>query len=101
MSEPLGTLEVLERAGRRVVVRRGTSETTVNLTLDIDGHGAATVRTGVGLFDHLISSLAHHTQALSARVLPVVRFLSAPVAASIRITSACQPAQVCRQWLPT
>ena len=55
-----GTLEVLERNGRRIVVRRATRETTVTLTLDLDGSGSANVRTGVGFFDHLLSTLAHH-----------------------------------------
>ena len=55
-----GTLEVLERNGRRVVVRRATRETTVSLTLDLDGSVTAAVRTGVGFFDHLLSTLAHH-----------------------------------------
>jgi imidazoleglycerol-phosphate dehydratase len=56
----VGAVEVLERTGRRVVVRRATRETTVALTLDLDGSGSANVRTGVGFFDHLLSTLAHH-----------------------------------------
>jgi imidazoleglycerol-phosphate dehydratase len=55
-----GVFEVLERTGRRVVVRRATRETTVALTLDLDGSGSANVRTGIGFFDHLLSTLAHH-----------------------------------------
>jgi imidazoleglycerol-phosphate dehydratase len=60
VSAPLGEIEVLEQAGRRVVVRRSTRETTVSITLDVDGSGTANVRTGVGFFDHLLSTLAHH-----------------------------------------
>jgi imidazoleglycerol-phosphate dehydratase len=56
----VGAIEVLERTGRRVVVRRTTRETTVALTLNLDGSGVANVRTGVGFFDHLLSTLAHH-----------------------------------------
>ena len=55
-----GELEILERSGRRIAVRRATRETTVALTLDLDGSGSANVRTGVGFFDHLLSTLAHH-----------------------------------------
>ena len=60
MSGQAGTIEVLERDGRRVIVRRATRETTVSLTLDLDGSGTAAVRTGVGFFDHLLTTLAHH-----------------------------------------
>ena len=60
MTGQAGAVEVLERTGRRVVVRRSTRETTVALTLDLDGTGIANVRTGVGFFDHLLSTLAHH-----------------------------------------
>ena len=39
---------------------RETRETQVRLDLDLDGFGHADVKTGVGFFDHLLSSLAHH-----------------------------------------
>jgi len=60
MTTPLGTLEVIEQAGRRVVVRRATRETTVTVALDLDGTGEATIQTGVGFYDHLLTTLAHH-----------------------------------------
>ena len=60
MTGQAGAVEVFEQTGRRVVVRRSTRETTVALTLDLDGSGNAKVRTGVGFFDHLLSTLAHH-----------------------------------------
>jgi imidazoleglycerol-phosphate dehydratase len=41
-------------------VRRVTRETQVHTTLDLDGRGSAQIDTGVGFFDHLLSSLAHH-----------------------------------------
>jgi imidazoleglycerol-phosphate dehydratase len=56
----VGSVEVLERDGRRVGLRRATRETTVELTLDLDGSGGADIETGVGFFDHLLGSLAHH-----------------------------------------
>ena len=40
---------------------RKTTETEVSLTLALDGAGAASVSTGVGFFDHMISSLARHS----------------------------------------
>lgn len=60
MTTPLGALEIIERSGRRVRVKRTTRETTIELTLDLDGSGGAAVATGVGFFDHLLGSLAHH-----------------------------------------
>lgn len=45
---------------RKATCRRSTKETRVSVTLDLDGNGDATVRTGIGFFDHLLTSLAHH-----------------------------------------
>ena len=45
---------------RKATCRRSTKETRVSVRLDLDGNGAATVRTGIGFFDHLLTSLAHH-----------------------------------------
>jgi imidazoleglycerol-phosphate dehydratase len=60
MTTPLGSLEVGARAGRRVNVHRVTRETEVTVDLDLDGSGAADIQTGVGFYDHLLGSLAHH-----------------------------------------
>jgi imidazoleglycerol-phosphate dehydratase len=56
----LGGVEIGERLGRRVTLGRRTTETDVALTLDLDGQGHASVDTGIGFFDHLLGSLAHH-----------------------------------------
>jgi imidazoleglycerol-phosphate dehydratase len=47
-------------APRRATVRRETRETTVAVTLALDGTGEADVATGIGFLDHLLTSLAHH-----------------------------------------
>ena len=60
MTSPLGSLVVDSRAGRRVSVSRETRETKISVSLDLDGGGTATIETGVGFFDHLLGSLAHH-----------------------------------------
>ncbi len=60
MTTPLGTLDVLEHDGRRVRVARRTRETDVAIALDLDGSGAADIETGIGFYDHLLASLAHH-----------------------------------------
>jgi imidazoleglycerol-phosphate dehydratase len=50
-----------ERAsGRRASVQRTTRETDVSVSLDLDGSGRADVATGIGFYDHLLGSLAHH-----------------------------------------
>ncbi len=41
-------------------IERTTRETRVEVTLELDGRGTAEVGTGVGFFDHLLTSLAHH-----------------------------------------
>jgi imidazoleglycerol-phosphate dehydratase len=60
MTTPLGSLEIGAREGRRVSVHRVTRETDVTVDLDLDGSGAADIETGVGFYDHLLGSLAHH-----------------------------------------
>jgi imidazoleglycerol-phosphate dehydratase len=45
---------------RTATIQRTTAETDVVVTLDLDGTGSATVSTGIGFYDHLLTSLAHH-----------------------------------------
>lgn len=45
---------------RAADLHRTTRETDVRVALTIDGRGDAQISTGVGFFDHLLSSLAHH-----------------------------------------
>lgn len=45
---------------RTAKVTRSTNETEVVVALDLDGTGSATIATGVGFFDHLLTALAHH-----------------------------------------
>ena len=56
----VGSVQVVERAIRGATLRRATRETTVELTLGLDGSGAVDIETGVGFFDHLLGSFAHH-----------------------------------------
>lgn len=60
MTSPLGSLEVRDRTARRVTVARTTRETSITMTLDLDGAGAATISTGIGFYDHLLTSFALH-----------------------------------------
>jgi imidazoleglycerol-phosphate dehydratase len=48
--------------GNRIALReRTTSETTIRVRVDLDGSGTADVNTGVGFYDHLLTSFAHHS----------------------------------------
>lgn len=49
-----------ERGLRRASVERVTAETRITLTLALDGQGRAQVKTGIGFFDHMLMTLAHH-----------------------------------------
>ena len=45
---------------RTANVTRTTKETNVKLKLDLDGRGQSQIDTGVGFFDHLLTSFASH-----------------------------------------
>ena len=45
---------------RTATVNRSTSETQINLTLNLDGKGISDVQTGVGFLDHMLTLLAKH-----------------------------------------
>jgi len=60
MTTPLGELTVGPREGRRVTVARATRETDITVTLGLDGTGHTAIATGIGFYDHLLGSLAHH-----------------------------------------
>ena len=46
---------------RTAKITRATSESSVELWLDLDGSGAADVSTGVPFYDHMLTSLAKHS----------------------------------------
>jgi imidazoleglycerol-phosphate dehydratase len=60
MTSPLGQLEIGPAEGRRVTVGRTTAETDITVTLGIDGQGHRSIDTGIGFYDHLLGSMAHH-----------------------------------------
>lgn len=48
-------------APRTASVRRATSESTIELELDLDGTGQSTIETSVPFFDHLLTAFAKHS----------------------------------------
>ena len=47
---------------RKASIRRTTKETDVEVAIDLDGEGRATVSTGIGFLDHMIDLLARHSR---------------------------------------
>ncbi len=46
---------------RTASIRRATSESSVELELDLDGTGISTIETTVPFFDHLLTAFAKHS----------------------------------------
>jgi imidazoleglycerol-phosphate dehydratase len=47
---------------RTAAVTRATRETTIRVTLDLDGTGKTDVKTGIGFLDHLLDALGRHAR---------------------------------------
>ena len=45
---------------RQAEITRNTKETAIELSLNLDGAGAADINTGIGFYDHMLSHIAHH-----------------------------------------
>lgn len=45
---------------RKASIDRKTSETTISLSLNLDGSGKGNFDTGIGFFDHMLNSFARH-----------------------------------------
>ncbi|TPG20126.1 imidazoleglycerol-phosphate dehydratase HisB [Sphingomonas koreensis] len=46
---------------RTASIARKTSETSIDVTVNLDGSGAYDVSTGVGFFDHMLEQLSRHS----------------------------------------
>jgi imidazoleglycerol-phosphate dehydratase len=49
-------------AMRTASIKRKTQETDVEVSVDLDGKGAASVATGIGFLDHMLDLLARHSR---------------------------------------
>ena len=45
---------------RMATIHRKTNETDIHLRLNLDGRGKASVKTGIGFFDHMLDLVARH-----------------------------------------
>lgn len=45
---------------RTAEIRRTTNETDIEISVNLDGTGAADVETGIGFFDHMLAAFARH-----------------------------------------
>ena len=45
---------------RRAAIRRVTKETRISLSINVDGKGASSIKTGIPFFDHMLTLFAKH-----------------------------------------
>ena len=56
----MSNIDAAAANGRKAAMTRTTSETTVTVSLDIDGAGSSQIATGIGFFDHMLILFAKH-----------------------------------------
>ncbi len=46
---------------RKAEIKRATGETKISVAIDLDGTGKASIATGIGFFDHMLTLLCRHS----------------------------------------
>ena len=57
----MGETTVASTGTRTGSISRKTNETSVNVSVNLDGTGTAKISTGVGFFDHMLDQLSRHS----------------------------------------
>jgi imidazoleglycerol-phosphate dehydratase len=57
-----GARRAAESKMRKASVKRTTKETDVEVAIDLDGEGRASIVTGIGFLDHMLDLLARHSR---------------------------------------
>ena len=53
--------DFLRGGSRTARIHRKTSETDIDISIDLDGNGHHDIDTGIGFFDHMLSQIARHS----------------------------------------
>jgi imidazoleglycerol phosphate dehydratase HisB len=51
---------IIQTSARCISLKRQTRETEITLTLDLDGSGESNIDTGLGMLDHMLTTLSRH-----------------------------------------
>lgn len=52
--------QLLRQTERKAIIKRKTSETDIEISVNLNGSGQATINTGIKFFDHMLEQIAKH-----------------------------------------